>query len=97
VNDARARAEMVDFGAFLTNSTAVGAFVHTITACFVTAGIFVMALTSAGAHMTPSPTAVAMGARIDAFLLATAATPPAAPSLPDVVGRRPGHCDVHDS
>jgi len=44
VNDARGRAEMVDFGAFLTNSTAVGAFVHTITACFVTAGIFVMAI-----------------------------------------------------
>lgn len=44
VNEVRGRAELVDFGALLTNSTAVGAFVHTITACFVTAGVFVMAI-----------------------------------------------------
>jgi cytochrome bd ubiquinol oxidase subunit I len=46
VNDARGRAELVDFGAVLTNSTAVGAFVHTITACFVTAGVFVLAISA---------------------------------------------------
>ena len=33
VNTARGRAELTDFGAVLTNSTAVGAFPHTITAC----------------------------------------------------------------
>ena len=33
VNTARGRAELTDFGAVLTNSTAVGAFAHTITAC----------------------------------------------------------------
>jgi len=46
VNDERGRAELVDFGAVLTNSTAVGAFLHTITACFVTAGVFVMAISA---------------------------------------------------
>ncbi|HZG89412.1 MAG TPA: cytochrome ubiquinol oxidase subunit I [Pseudonocardia sp.] len=46
VNDSAGRAEMVDFGAVLTNSTAVGAFLHTITACFVTAGVFVLAISA---------------------------------------------------
>ncbi|MFR9802441.1 cytochrome ubiquinol oxidase subunit I [Pseudonocardia sp. RS010] len=46
VNDTRGRAELVDFGAVLTNSTAVGAFLHTITACFVTAGVFVIAISA---------------------------------------------------
>jgi cytochrome d ubiquinol oxidase subunit I len=46
VNDERGRAELVDFGAMLTNSTAVGAFLHTITACFVTAGMFVLAISA---------------------------------------------------
>lgn len=38
------RAELTDFGAVLTNSTAVGAFTHTLTACFLTAGVFVMSV-----------------------------------------------------
>ena len=42
VNDATGRAELTDFGAVLTNSTALGAFLHTITACFLTAGVFVL-------------------------------------------------------
>ncbi|MBW0089905.1 cytochrome ubiquinol oxidase subunit I [Pseudonocardia sp. KRD-184] len=46
VNDERGRAELVDFGAVLTNSTAVGAFLHTITACFVTGGMFVVAISA---------------------------------------------------
>jgi len=46
VNSATGRAEMKDFGAVLTNSTAVGAFTHTIAACFVTAGVFVLAISS---------------------------------------------------
>src|SRR4051812_43298789 len=46
VNDARGRAELTDFGAVLTNSTAVGAFAHTITACFVTAGMFVLSISA---------------------------------------------------
>ncbi len=46
VNPATGRAELKDFGAVLTNSTAVGAFTHTITACFVTAGIFVVAVSA---------------------------------------------------
>jgi cytochrome d ubiquinol oxidase subunit I len=46
VNDATGRAELRDFGAVLTNSTAVGAFLHTITACFVTAGVFVVAISA---------------------------------------------------
>ena len=46
VNNARGRAELTDFGAVLTNSTAVGAFAHTITACFVTAGMFVLAISA---------------------------------------------------
>jgi cytochrome d ubiquinol oxidase subunit I len=46
VNAERDRAELVDIGAMLTSSTAVGAFLHTITACFVTAGIFVIAISA---------------------------------------------------
>ena len=46
VNEATGRAELNDFGAVLTNSTAIGAFAHTITACFVTAGIFVVAISA---------------------------------------------------
>jgi cytochrome d ubiquinol oxidase subunit I len=46
VNAASGRAELTDFGAVLTNSTAIGAFAHTITACFVTAGIFVVGISA---------------------------------------------------
>ncbi|MDY7091168.1 MAG: cytochrome ubiquinol oxidase subunit I, partial [Actinomycetota bacterium] len=46
VNDATGRAELTDFGAVLTNSTAVGAFLHTITACFVTGGIFLVSISA---------------------------------------------------
>ena len=46
VNDAAGRAELKDFGAVLTNSTAVGAFTHTITAAIVTAGVFVLAISA---------------------------------------------------
>jgi cytochrome d ubiquinol oxidase subunit I len=46
VNSATGRAELHDFGAVLTNSTAIGAFTHTITACFVTAGMFVLAISA---------------------------------------------------
>ena len=46
VNAARGRAELTDFGAVLTNSTAVGAFTHTLTACFLTAGVFVMSISA---------------------------------------------------
>src|SRR3954447_21269917 len=46
VNEATGRAELKDFGAVLTNSTAVGAFLHTITACFVTGGVFVLAISA---------------------------------------------------
>jgi cytochrome bd ubiquinol oxidase subunit I len=46
VNPAAGRAELKDFGAVLTNSTAIGAFAHTLTACFVTAGIFVLGVSA---------------------------------------------------
>jgi cytochrome bd ubiquinol oxidase subunit I len=46
VNTVAGRAELKDFGAVLTNSTAVGAFAHTITACFVTAGMFVVGISA---------------------------------------------------
>jgi cytochrome d ubiquinol oxidase subunit I len=46
VNDAAGRAELKDFGAVLTNPTAVGAFTHTIAAAFVTAGMFVLAISA---------------------------------------------------
>jgi cytochrome d ubiquinol oxidase subunit I len=46
VNDAAGRAELTDFGAVLTNSTAIGAFLHTITAAFLTASVFVMAISA---------------------------------------------------
>ncbi|MFI5589480.1 cytochrome ubiquinol oxidase subunit I [Amycolatopsis sp. NPDC051758] len=46
VNPATGRAELKDFGAVLTNSTAVGACAHTITACFLTAGMFVVGISA---------------------------------------------------
>jgi cytochrome d ubiquinol oxidase subunit I len=46
VNERSGRAELKDFGAVLTNSNALGAFAHTITACFVTAGIFVVGVSA---------------------------------------------------
>ncbi len=46
VNEATGRVELKDFGAVLTNSTAVGAFAHTITAAFVTAGVFVVGISA---------------------------------------------------
>jgi cytochrome bd ubiquinol oxidase subunit I len=46
VNNAAGRAELKDFPAVLTNSTAIGAFAHTITACFVTAGVFVLSISA---------------------------------------------------
>jgi cytochrome d ubiquinol oxidase subunit I len=46
VNEVTGRAELKDFGAVLSNSTAVGAFLHTITACFVTGGVFVLAISA---------------------------------------------------
>jgi cytochrome d ubiquinol oxidase subunit I len=46
VNNTAGRAELTDFPAVLTNSTAIGAFTHTITACFVTAGVFVLAISA---------------------------------------------------
>ncbi|MEQ0557987.1 cytochrome ubiquinol oxidase subunit I [Amycolatopsis sp. NEAU-NG30] len=46
VNPTTGRAELKDFGAVLTNSTAVGAFAHTITACFLTAGMFVAGISA---------------------------------------------------
>ncbi|MEU0511558.1 cytochrome ubiquinol oxidase subunit I [Amycolatopsis sp. NPDC006125] len=46
VNPQTGRAELNDFAAVLTNSTAMGAFAHTITACFVTGGVFVVAISA---------------------------------------------------
>src|SRR3954449_4042385 len=46
VNEATGRAEMHDFGAVLTNPTAVGAFTHTITAAFLSAGMFVLGISA---------------------------------------------------
>ncbi|WP_161151966.1 cytochrome ubiquinol oxidase subunit I [Pseudonocardia sp. SID8383] len=46
VNPVSGRAELTDFGALLTNSTAVGAFTHTLTACLVTAGMFLGAISA---------------------------------------------------
>ncbi|WP_020658969.1 cytochrome ubiquinol oxidase subunit I [Amycolatopsis benzoatilytica] len=46
VNPATGRAELKDFGAVLSNSTAIGAFAHTITACFLTGGMFVAGISA---------------------------------------------------
>jgi cytochrome d ubiquinol oxidase subunit I len=46
VDTARGRAELTDFGAVLTNSTVLVTFPHTITACFVTAGALMMAVSA---------------------------------------------------
>jgi cytochrome d ubiquinol oxidase subunit I len=46
VNAATGRAELTDFWAVLTNSTMLVAFPHTITAAFVTAGLFVVGVSA---------------------------------------------------
>ncbi|MDT8913625.1 cytochrome ubiquinol oxidase subunit I [Amycolatopsis sp. PS_44_ISF1] len=46
VNPATGRAELTDFVAVLTNSTAVGAFAHTLTGCLLTAGMFVVGISA---------------------------------------------------
>src|SRR3954453_20280419 len=46
VNPLTRRAEMNDFAAVLTNSTAVGAFAHTITAAFLSAGMLVLGISA---------------------------------------------------
>jgi cytochrome bd ubiquinol oxidase subunit I len=46
VNPATGRAEMNDFAAVLTNSTAVGAFAHTITAAFLSAGMLILGISA---------------------------------------------------
>jgi cytochrome d ubiquinol oxidase subunit I len=55
VNPATGRAELTDFAAVLTNSTAVGAFLHTITACFVTGGMFLVGSRRSIGRATPLP------------------------------------------
>ncbi len=44
VNEASNRAELKDIGAVLTNSTALITFPHTITAAFLTAGVFMLSI-----------------------------------------------------
>src|SRR6185503_11526430 len=46
VNAERGRAELTDIGAVLTNSTALVTFPHTITACLLTAGAFMLAISA---------------------------------------------------
>jgi cytochrome d ubiquinol oxidase subunit I len=46
LNPATGRAELTDFWAVLTNSTMLVAFPHTITAAFVTAGLFVVGVSA---------------------------------------------------
>jgi cytochrome d ubiquinol oxidase subunit I len=46
LNPQTGRAELTDFPAVLTNSTAIVTFAHTITACFLTAGAFMLAVSA---------------------------------------------------
>ncbi|MER7006527.1 cytochrome ubiquinol oxidase subunit I [Dactylosporangium sp. NPDC000555] len=46
INAERGRAELTDIGAVLTNSTALVTFPHTITACFLTAGALLLAVSA---------------------------------------------------
>ena len=46
LNAARGRAELTDFGAVLTNPTTLVTFPHTITACFLTAGAVMLAVSA---------------------------------------------------
>ena len=49
IDETAGRAQLTDFGAVLTQNTTVITFFHTLTACFVTAGAFM--LTVAGWHL----------------------------------------------
>jgi cytochrome bd ubiquinol oxidase subunit I len=46
INPATHRAELTDFGAVLTQSTALVTFAHTVTAAFLTAGVFMLAISA---------------------------------------------------
>jgi cytochrome d ubiquinol oxidase subunit I len=73
INEATGRAELKDFGAVLTNSTAIGAFAHTITAAFVTAGIFVVAISAwqLGRNRSPEVFRPSMKAALVTVLVAS--------------------------
>ena len=46
LNQATGRAELTDFKAVLTQNTAVAAYLHTVTACFLTAGAFMIGISA---------------------------------------------------
>ena len=55
-NPQTGRAELTDFGALLTNNTAIAAFLHTVSASFLTAGAFVAGVCAwlmVRSHKTP--------------------------------------------
>ncbi len=45
-NPESGRAELTDFGALLTNNTAIWAFLHAVTGAFLTAGAFVAGISA---------------------------------------------------
>jgi len=46
IDEAQGRAELTDFGAVLTQNTAVAAYLHTVTAAFLTAGAFMIGISA---------------------------------------------------
>jgi cytochrome d ubiquinol oxidase subunit I len=46
MNEARGRAELTDFWAVLSQNTAVAAYLHTVTACFLTGGAFMIGISA---------------------------------------------------
>ena len=72
VNAERGRAELTDFGAVLTNSTALVTFAHTITACFLTAGALLLAVSAWHLRRGNQPDVFRPGLRLGAWVVLVA-------------------------
>jgi cytochrome d ubiquinol oxidase subunit I len=72
INPATHRAELTDFPAVLTNSTALVTFAHTITACFLTAGAVMLAVSAWHVRRRNQPEVFRPGMRLAAWVVLVA-------------------------
>jgi cytochrome d ubiquinol oxidase subunit I len=72
LNAESGRAELTDFPAVLTNSTAVVTFAHTITACFLTAGALMLAVSAWHVRRRHQPEVFRPALRLGAWVVLVA-------------------------
>ncbi|WP_432969004.1 cytochrome ubiquinol oxidase subunit I [Dactylosporangium sp. CA-233914] len=69
MNAERGRAELTDIGAVLTNSTALVTFPHTVTACFLTAGALLLAVSAWHLRRGNQPEVFRPGLKLGAWVI----------------------------